>query len=58
MRATEALAASGCLARFADHLHLLLAERVETREQVVENAAFLLEHRRFQQLGPLLAYRR
>src|SRR5258708_17637163 len=38
----------GPFPRHADHLHLLLAQRVKTREQLVENTAFLLDqHRRF-----------
>src|SRR6266852_3128471 len=50
---------SGPFPRHADHLHLLLAERVKTGEQLIENAAFLLDqHRRFQHLGPFLAHRR
>src|SRR5260370_41866052 len=50
---------SGPLPRHADHLHLLLAERFTTREQLVDTAAFLLDqHRRFQHLGPFLAHRR
>src|SRR5882724_3455053 len=32
---------SGPLPRHADHLHLLLAERFKTREQLAENSAFL-----------------
>src|SRR5216683_543463 len=34
---------SGPFPRHADHLHLLLAERVKTGEQLIENAAFLLD---------------